>query len=74
MVITTFIPQTPIEQVSSFQVASLLFCFFIALSVYMMLPKKMALQKRLYVSGLLFVGIWGLFLILVLTLSNLLAQ
>ncbi|MFH1054175.1 MAG: hypothetical protein V1740_07185 [Candidatus Woesearchaeota archaeon] len=73
MGITTFVPETPVDQIATFQSASFLFCFFIAIAIFMLLPKKMPIHKKLFATAFIFIGMWGLFLIMVMTLSNLLA-
>ena len=56
------------QEIMIYQQATLLFCFFIALSVYLLLPKKIEISRRISASILIFIGLFGLFSILLKTL------
>jgi|GEM_PF-2333131 len=66
---TTYVGYQAITQeIAMYQQATLLFCFFIALSLYLLLPKKLERNRKLVASLLIFIGLFGLFSILLKTL------
>lgn len=60
--------QTMTQEIMLYQQATLLFCFFIALSLYLLLPHKIQRSRRIAASVLIFIGLFGLFSILLKTL------
>ena len=61
------------KQIMDYQVATLLFCFFIALSVYLLLPANIQRNRKISASILIFIGLFGLFSILLKTLLVIIA-
>ncbi|MBW2992549.1 hypothetical protein KY345_05000 [Candidatus Woesearchaeota archaeon] len=69
---TTYIGyETLTEEIMVYQQATLLFCFFIALSIYLLLPKHVQRNRKIAASVLIFIGLFGLFSILLKTLIRL---
>ena len=64
---TVYVP-TVENEISTFLVATLFFCFFIAYAVYLLLPKKIEKHKRIFASVFIFIGLYGLFAILLKTI------
>jgi uncharacterized Tic20 family protein len=56
------------KEIMNYQIATLMFCFFIALSVYLLLPAGIEKNRRISASLLIFIGLFGLFSILLKTL------
>ena len=64
---TTYVEPSQI-QVTSFMAIALLCSFLISLAVYVLLPKKVPIRKKIIASLFIFIGIYGLFAILLQTL------
>lgn len=60
--------KTIADEVVMYQQATLFFCFLISLSIYLLLPKKIKRSTRISASVLIFLGLFGLFSILLKTL------
>jgi len=56
------------EQISQFLLAVFIFCLFISLAVYLLLPKKIDLAKRVFATIFILIGLFGLFAILLKTI------
>jgi hypothetical protein len=59
---------TMAKEIMVYQQATIIFCFFIALSLYLLLPKQIEASRRVAASLLTFIGLFGLFSILLKTL------
>lgn len=60
--------ETLTQEIMVYQQATLLFCFFIALSLYLLLPGKIKRSRKITASVLIFIGLFGLFSILMKTI------
>lgn len=64
---TVYVPAAESE-VSTFLIATFFFCFFIAYALYLLLPKRIEKHKRILASIFIFIGVYGLFAILLKTI------
>lgn len=64
---TTYIEATQ-TQVTSFMAIAFLCSFLISLAVYVLLPKKIPIRNKIIAVLFIFIGIYGLFAILLQTL------
>ena len=64
---TVYIPQAESE-ISTFLIATLFFCFFISYAIYLLLPQKIEKHKRIFATVFIFIGVYGLFAILLKTI------
>jgi len=71
MDLTTYVGKGLETKILSYQQGTLLFCFFIALAIYILLPKKVSKSKRIAASLLIFIGMYGLFSMLLKSLVGL---
>lgn len=68
-VVTTYLGYESLErQISIYQQATVFFCLVLAIALYLLLPATIPRHKRLLASILVFVGMYGLFSILLKTL------
>ncbi len=56
------------KEIFVYQQATLLFCLLISVSIYLLLPKRVENSRRIAASALIFMGLFGLFSILLKTL------
>jgi len=68
MVIPTTYVDASQTQVTSFMAIALLCSFLISLAVYVLLPNKVPMRKKLVSTLFIFIGLYGLFAILLQTL------
>lgn len=69
MGLTSYVGKNVLEnQVVNYQQGTLVFCFFIAFALFLLLPKKIPMYKRIASSALIFIGIYGLFSMLLKSL------
>jgi hypothetical protein len=71
MDLTTFVGKGIENKILSYQQGTLLFCFFIALAIYLLLPKKISKSKKISASILIFIGMYGLFSMLLKSMIGL---
>ena len=64
---TTFV-ETGETQITSFMAIAFLCSFLISLAVFVLLPKKVPIRKKIIASLFIFLGIYGLFAILLKTI------
>jgi hypothetical protein len=62
------------KEIFVYQQATLIFCCLISVSIYLLLPKKIENSRRISASVLIFLGLFGLFSILLKTLVRILAR
>ena len=61
-------------QVKTFIAMTLISCLLIALAVYILLPKKIPIHKKIIASAFIFIGLYGLFSILLKTILALISS
>lgn len=61
------------KEIFIYQQATLIFCFLISVSVYLLLSQKIEKSRRIAASVLIFLGLFGLFSIMLKTLVRILA-
>lgn len=71
MDLTTYVGKGLETKILSYQQGTLIFCFFIALAIYLLLPKKVPKGKKIAASLLIFIGLYGLFSMLLKSLIGL---
>ncbi|MBW2977941.1 hypothetical protein KY331_03790 [Candidatus Woesearchaeota archaeon] len=71
MDLTTFVGKGMETKILNYQQGTLLFCFFIGLAIFILLPKKVSKSKRVAASLLIFIGLYGLFSMLIKSMIGL---
>jgi len=71
MDLTTYVSKGLETHIISYQQGTLLFCFFIALAIYLLLPMKVSRGKKIASSILIFIGMYGLFSLLLKSMIGL---
>ena len=71
MDLTTYVSKGLETKIQNYQQGTLLFCFFISLAIYILLPKKVSKGKRIAASFLIFIGMYGLFSMLIKSMIGL---
>lgn len=69
---TTISFQELSKEIFVYQQATLLFCLLISVSIYLLMPNKIEKSRRIAASTLIFLGLFGLFSIMLKTLVRIL--
>lgn len=58
------------SQISTYQQATIFFCLILSLALFLLLPQNINRYKRIMASVLVFIGMYGLFSIMLKTIIN----